>query len=230
MGLWGRVLLFLCLSSIGITMGTRVHKRRELLLLSSQLLGTLSAELTFCQKSADALILELAAKSPFDSLGYLRKFCSLPKAPFPKRWKQAVEQSVQDGEDREMLLLVGQVLGAYDLNTQLKELCQLREKMAAKAQELLEEDIRERRLYTAFDGTGSLHFNIKDGIVKMDVDLIFKIAAIGIIVSVLNQVLIRSGREEQATMTTLAGLIVVLMMMIEQISLLFDTVKTVFGL
>lgn len=64
----------------------------------------------------------------------------------------------------------------------------------------------------------------------MDVDLIFKIAAIGMIVSVLNQVLIRSGREEQATMTTLAGLIVVLMMMIEQISLLFDTVKTVFGL
>ena len=64
----------------------------------------------------------------------------------------------------------------------------------------------------------------------MDVDLIFKIAAIGIIVSVLNQVLIRSGREEQATMTTLAGLIVVLMIMIEQISTLFDTVKTVFGL
>ena len=57
----------------------------------------------------------------------------------------------------------------------------------------------------------------------MDVDLIFKIAAIGIIVSVLNQVLIRSGREEQATMTTLAGLIVVLMMMIEQISCLLYT-------
>lgn len=64
----------------------------------------------------------------------------------------------------------------------------------------------------------------------MEVDLIFKIAAIGIIVSVLNQVLIRSGREEQATMTTLAGLIVVLMMMITQISNLFETVKSVFGL
>ena len=64
----------------------------------------------------------------------------------------------------------------------------------------------------------------------MDIDLLFKIAAIGIIVSVLNQVLIRSGREEQATMTTLAGLIVVLMMMIYQISDLFDTVKSVFGL
>ena len=64
----------------------------------------------------------------------------------------------------------------------------------------------------------------------MDVDLIFKIAAIGIIVSVLNQVLIRSGREEQATMTTLAGLIVVLMMMIKQISLMIETVKSEFGL
>ena len=64
----------------------------------------------------------------------------------------------------------------------------------------------------------------------MDVDLIFKIAAIGIIVAVLNQVLIRSGREEQAMMTTLAGLIVVLMMIIVHINTLFETVKSVFGL
>ena len=64
----------------------------------------------------------------------------------------------------------------------------------------------------------------------MDVDLIFKIAAIGIIVAVLNQVLIRSGREEQAMMTSLAGLIVVLMMIIVQINTLFETVKSVFGL
>ena len=55
----------------------------------------------------------------------------------------------------------------------------------------------------------------------MDVDMIFKIAAIGIIVAVLNQVLIRSGREEQAMMTTLAGLIVVLMMLVYEISNLF---------
>ena len=64
----------------------------------------------------------------------------------------------------------------------------------------------------------------------MDVDLIFRIAAIGIIVAVLNQLLIRSGREEQALMTTLAGLIVVLMMIISEISTLFDTVKSVFWL
>ena len=64
----------------------------------------------------------------------------------------------------------------------------------------------------------------------MDVDLIFKIAAIGILVSVLNQVLSRSGRDEQATMTTLAGLVVVLMMVVQQISGLFVLVKNLFGL
>ena len=64
----------------------------------------------------------------------------------------------------------------------------------------------------------------------MDVDLIFKIAGIGIIVAVLNLVLKRAEREEQAMMTTLAGLIVVLMMIIDSISGLFDTVKTVFGI
>ena len=62
----------------------------------------------------------------------------------------------------------------------------------------------------------------------MDVDLIFKIAAVGILVAVLNQLLVRSGREEQAMMTTLAGLVVVLMMMVRQISALFELIKTLF--
>lgn len=64
----------------------------------------------------------------------------------------------------------------------------------------------------------------------MDVDLIFKIAAVGIIVAVLNQLLKRAERDEQAMMTTLAGLIVVLMMIVNQIGDLFETIKKVFGL
>lgn len=64
----------------------------------------------------------------------------------------------------------------------------------------------------------------------MDVDLIFKIAAVGILVAVLNQLLVRSGREEQAMMTTLAGLVVVMMMLVRQISDLFRLVKSLFGL
>lgn len=64
----------------------------------------------------------------------------------------------------------------------------------------------------------------------MEIDLVFKIAAIGIIVAVLNQLLIRSGREDQAMMTTLAGLVVVLSILVKQISALFGIIKSLFAL
>ena len=64
----------------------------------------------------------------------------------------------------------------------------------------------------------------------MDVNFIFKIAAIGIIVAVLNQLLTRSGREEYAMITTLEGLVVVLMMIVPQIGNLFQYIKSIFGL
>ncbi|MCI9365685.1 MAG: stage III sporulation protein AC [Clostridia bacterium] len=64
----------------------------------------------------------------------------------------------------------------------------------------------------------------------MSIDLLFKIAAIGILVAVLHQVLVRAGREDQAMMTTLAGLVIVLTMVIQEISTLFNTVRTIFDL
>jgi len=64
----------------------------------------------------------------------------------------------------------------------------------------------------------------------MDINLLFKIAAIGILVAVLHQVLVRAGREDQAMMTTLAGLVIVLSMVIQEISTLFDSVRTLFNL
>ncbi len=73
------------------------------------------------------------------------------------------------------------------------------------------------------------HYHHNFAILVMDIDLIFKIAAIGIVVSILNQVLTRSGRDEQATMTTLAGLVVVLMLVAQEIAELFQLVKTLFG-
>ena len=69
----------------------------------------------------------------------------------------------------------------------------------------------------------------ENGVYKMNnIKLMNKIAAVGIIVSILNQVLVRSGREEQATMTSLAGLVVVLMIVVQRIAELFDMVKTLF--
>ena len=64
----------------------------------------------------------------------------------------------------------------------------------------------------------------------MDVDLVFKIAAIGIMVAVLNILLSRAGRDEQALMTTIAGLVVVLVLVIQKISELFDLIKSLFSL
>ena len=64
----------------------------------------------------------------------------------------------------------------------------------------------------------------------MEIDLLFKIAAIGITVAALQQLLVRSGRDDQALFTTIAGLIVVLMMIIDQIDVLFRTIKSVFEL
>ena len=64
----------------------------------------------------------------------------------------------------------------------------------------------------------------------MNIELLFKIAAVGILVAVLHQVLVRAGREDQAMMTTLAGLVIVLSMVIQQISSLFNTVRTLFDL
>jgi len=72
--------------------------------------------------------------------------------------------------------------------------------------------------------------NEAEGFATMEVDLIFRVAAIGILVAVLNLLLARAGREDQAMMTTIAGLIVVLLMVIEQISTLFDTVRNIFNL
>lgn len=71
---------------------------------------------------------------------------------------------------------------------------------------------------------------MKEMRLNMGIDLLFKIAAIGILVAVLHQVLVRAGREDQAMMTTLAGLVIVLSMVIKEISALFNSVRTIFNL
>lgn len=63
----------------------------------------------------------------------------------------------------------------------------------------------------------------------MNTDIIFKLAAIGILVAIINQLLVKSGRDEQAMITVIAGLIVAMLVMIEQVGVLFDTIKSTFG-
>lgn len=149
-------------------------------------------------------------------------------------------------EDRRVLGQVGELLGASSAEGQLAQLAQCQRLLEEQRAQAQEEKTSKGNLFRSLGmlgGAGLFHpifvtiekprrlqSGSRRGGQPMDVDLIFKIATIGIIVAVLNQVLIRSGREEQAMMTTLAGLIVVLMVMVQEISNLFSTIKSVFGL
>ena len=124
------------------------------------------------------------------------------------------------------------MLGRYDAEGLRAALCGAAEELRAAAGQAERELEQKGRMERVLGPDGGGHAGhppvVRSG--TMNVDLIFRIAAIGILISVLNQVLTRSGREEQATMTTLAGLVVVLMMVVQEISDLFDLVKNLFGL
>lgn len=64
----------------------------------------------------------------------------------------------------------------------------------------------------------------------MDISILLKIAGVGILIAVVHQVLSKAGREDQAMMTSLAGMVIVLTMVVKEISNLFETVRTVFNL
>lgn len=149
-------------------------------------------------------------------------------------WREALEQVPLglDGPGRLALEELGEVLGRYDGDGQREALAHTRAELSRRWSRPGRPG-KNKGGCTRCSGSRPGHSWLScccEGACDMDVDLIFKIAAIGILVSVLNQVLSRSGRDEQATMTTLAGLVVVLMMVVQQISGLFELVKNLFGL
>ena len=125
---------------------------------------------------------------------------------------------------RSLLSQLGTSLGQLDLAGQLRGLAAAQEACRKELERVEAEKAGRLRCYRALGLCAWPSSFCK----PMEVDLIFKIAAVGIIVTILNQVLVRSGREEQATMTTLAGLVVVLMILAQRIAALFDLVKTLF--
>lgn len=142
-------------------------------------------------------------------------------------WENTFHQ-LSDAELRDLLCRISWSGDAQRLESTIARARAEAEQLYEKRREA---DRHSRRVTTTATlcGAGLMIIYFCEG-QTMDVDLIFKIAAIGILVAVLNLLLVRSGREEQAMMTTLAGLIVVLMMLVQQISDLFDLVKTLFSL
>ena len=129
----------------------------------------------------------------------------------------------------EVMTELGDHLGRFDLQGQINGLEHCREHCVSKLKLLSDNKEKRLRSYQTLGLCAGAAIAILL-VQNMEIDLIFKIAAIGIIVSILNQVLSKSGREEQATMTTLTGLVVVLMIVAEKIAELFDLMKVLFGL
>ena len=144
----------------------------------------------------------------------------------------AIETSLTE-EDKGIIKNLGRMLGKTDLEGQVSEIKLVQDFLNTQIEVAEKEKQKNEKLYRTLGGVVGLAIVIIlvwEESKHMDIDLLFKIAAIGILVAVLHQVLVRAGREDQAMMTTLAGLVIVLTLVIKEISTLFDTVRTMFGL
>ncbi len=147
----GKVMLFLCCSGIGFAAAEKTHCRQQQLRLSADFIRTLISRLEFSMKPAGKLVEELAQQSAFRKLGYLWAFQNDQKYPFAQNWKKTVAQNQGEftDSDKTLLLCVGDILGAYDLDAQKKELEHLAKELEQSASELTQEAERNRNLYTA---------------------------------------------------------------------------------
>lgn len=150
-GMFGRVIVFLCCTGVGWELAGRSGRRRQELAVSAQLVRRLTGELGYSMKPADELIGMLCREDGFTKLWYLRAFSDLEELPFPERWRRSVLSRTGnlDEDERQLLLRVGEVLGCYDLDTQLQQLLPIAEQLQQRAQELGEQVAKDRRLYTS---------------------------------------------------------------------------------
>ena len=202
---------------------------RAILLLQSQI-AYLSAPLTEVLESvswkAEGVIGEIFAQAA--AVMAERERASAEEI-WTEAWSKRRNQIFLTAEDLDMVLSFGKTLGYLDKAQQEGSICLLLrylEEALAQGRKRLE---KNGRLYYGIGGL-SHYCNTAVRGEKMEINIVFRIAAVGILVAVLHQVLMRAGREEQAMLTTLAGLVVVLFWVIQYISQLFDTVQTLFQL
>lgn len=222
-------LLVVCTGTmIGFVLSGRLYKRRDFLKSFTEFISLLATNLRYSGDDIFTLVNSCAENSGLDLL--LFSECD---RPFDELWLERVKELSSEiplsKSDISMLNDFGSQLGKTDTEGQLKHL-ELYEVSFSKQLSSARDAITKNQSYIKqWDFCRKCNRPHDDLEVVMDVELIFKIAAVGIIVAVLTQLLIRSGREEQAMLTSLAGLIVVLTLIITQISTLFNTIKQLFG-
>ena len=154
-------------------------------------------------------------------------------------WVEAINESKNNmnKEDKDIIKGLGKLLGKTDIEGQVSQIELTDKFIDSQIEKAQQEYEKNNKLYKTLRSSFRISINYcvnlkskEKGENYMDINLLFKIAAIGILVAVLHQVLVRAGREDQAMMTTLAGLVIVLTMVIKEISTLFDSVRTLFNL
>lgn len=219
-------LLVVCTGTmIGFVLSGRLYKRRDFLKSFTEFISLLATNLRYSGDDIFTLVNSCAENSSLDLL--LFSECD---RPFDELWLERVKRLSSEiplsKSDISMLNDFGGQLGKTDTEGQLKHL-ELYEVSFSKQLSSARDAITKNQSYIKqWDFCRKCNRPYDDLEVVMDVELIFKIAAVGIIVAVLTQLLIRSGREEQAMLTSLAGLIVVLTLIITQISTLFNTINS----
>ena len=204
---------------------------RAILLLQSQI-AYLSAPLTEVLESvswkAEGVIGEIFAQAA--AVMAERERASAEEI-WTEAWSKRRNQIFLTAEDLDMVLSFGKTLGYLDKAQQEGSICLLLRYLEEALAQGRKRSEKNGRLYYGIGGLSGLLIivTLLRG-EKMEINIVFRIAAVGILVAVLHQVLMRAGREEQAMLTTLAGLVVVLFWVIQYISQLFDTVQTLFQL
>ncbi len=212
------------------------YKKRveELKEMKKSLLG-LETKMKYTYEILPEIFIEIAkGLKPCISNIFKTAACQMQNKIAKEAWENAIETSKTNmtKEDLEILKGFGKLLGKTDMEGQVSQIELTNGFLETQIEKAEKELSKNEKLYKALGSIGRTctcnFIDLEEEF--MDINLLFKIAAIGILVAVLHQVLVRAGREDQAMMTTLAGLVIVLTMVIKEISSLFDTVRTIFNL
>ena len=158
---WGKALIFLCCTGLGICVGNQTFRRMRQLRQGADFLGKLASQLAYSGKAAPALVEELSQEEALKKFSFLQSYRGQDEKNFPQRWKISTEQlTPQDDFLQEQLLLAGQVLGACSLDRQLSELEQLRRRLESQAAELSQKAHQDKKLYPSLGVLAGVFFCI----------------------------------------------------------------------
>lgn len=145
----GRVLVVVGCTAAGNYLAARPMRRYRQLMDATQLTGELCCRLQYSLLPAAELLEQLSQEPRFCALPYLRRFAQ-GTADFPQRWQQAVESCGElDADSRALLARIGEILGAYDVSQQSRQLSWVQQQMEQTAQRILRESAGENRMYAA---------------------------------------------------------------------------------